>query len=109
MIFRVAIVGAQAAAVERRGVLLQRLRLDPPAQTAIRVAVAVAVASALGSIVSERRFYWAVLAVFVTFMGTNTSGEQFIKAIHRVAGTIAEVVIVRCWPTRSAIAPGHWR
>jgi uncharacterized membrane protein YccC len=88
-----AIVSAQAAAVGRRGALLRRLRLDPPAQIAIRVAVAVGVASALGSVVSERRFYWAVLAVFVTFMGTNTSGEQVIKAIHRVAGTIVGVLI----------------
>jgi uncharacterized membrane protein YccC len=31
--------------------------------------------------------------VFVTFMGTNTSGEQVIKAIHRVGGTIVGVVI----------------
>ncbi len=89
-----ALVSAQAAAVvEGRGALLRRLRLEPAAQNAIRVAVAVAVASALGSIVSERRFYWAVLAVFVTFMGTNTSGEQVIKATHRVAGTIVGVVI----------------
>jgi uncharacterized membrane protein YccC len=88
-----AIVSAQAAAVGGRGALLQRLRLGPAGQVAIRVAVAVAVASALGSVVSERRFYWAVLAVFVTFMGTNTSGEQVIKAIHRVAGTIVGVLI----------------
>jgi uncharacterized membrane protein YccC len=89
-----AIVSAQAAAaIEGRRALLPRLRLDPPAQMAIRVAVAVGVASALGSVVSERRFYWAVLAVFVTFMGTNTSGEQVIKAIHRVAGTIVGVLI----------------
>jgi uncharacterized membrane protein YccC len=88
-----AIVSAQAAAVEGRGARLGRLRLDPPAQIAIRVAVAVAVASALGSFLSDRRFYWAVLAVFVTFMGTNTSGEQVIKAIHRVAGTIVGVLI----------------
>jgi hypothetical protein len=57
------------------------------AQLALRVAVAVA--SALGSLVNESRFYFAVIAVFVTFMGTNTSGEQVTKAIHRVAGTIA--------------------
>jgi hypothetical protein len=88
-----AIVSAQAAAVEGRRALLPRLRLDPPARMAIRVAVAVAVASALGSVVSEPRFYWAVLAVFVTFMGTNTSGEQVIKATHRVGGTIVGVLI----------------
>ena len=83
-------MSAQAAAIGRRRALW-RLRLDPPTQTAIRAAVAVA--SAVGSVVSEGRFYWAVLAVFVTFMGTNNSGEQVIKAIHRVGGTIAGVLI----------------
>jgi uncharacterized membrane protein YccC len=88
-----AIASAQAAAVEGRGGLRRRLRLDPYAQIAIRVAVAVAVAGALGSVLSERRFYWAVLAVFVTFMGANTSGEHVVKAIHRVAGTIVGALI----------------
>jgi Fusaric acid resistance protein-like len=89
-----ALVGARAAArAGHRGALLQRLRLDAPAQAAIRVILAVAVASALGSLASERRFYWAVIAVFVAFMGTNTSGEQVIKTIHRVAGTIAGILI----------------
>jgi uncharacterized membrane protein YccC len=71
----------------------RRLRLDPPAQLAIRVTLAVAAASAIGSIVSERRFYWAVLAVFITFMGTNTSGEQLDKAARRVAGTVIGIGI----------------
>jgi uncharacterized membrane protein YccC len=71
--------------------LLRRLTLDPAAQNAIRVMVAVAVAAAIGSVVSERRFYWAVLAVFITFMGTNTSGEQLGKAFSRVAGTVVGI------------------
>lgn len=88
-----AIVSAEAARADRRGALPWRLRLDAPAQIAIRVALAVGVASALGSILSQRRFYWAVLAVFAAFMGTNTSGEQVIKAIDRVAGTIVGVLV----------------
>jgi uncharacterized membrane protein YccC len=78
-----------AAAPGRHGdKLLARLRIDPPAQLAIRVTLAVGAAAAIGSIVSERRFYWAVLAVFITFMGTNTSGEQLDKALKRVGGTV---------------------
>jgi MFS family permease len=89
-----AIVSAEAAARPgRHGSLLRRLRLDPPAQLAIRVTLAAGVASVIGSALSERRFYWAVIAVLVAFTGTNTSGEQIIKAIHRIAGTIAGVLI----------------
>jgi hypothetical protein len=90
-----ALVSARAAAPGdgRRGALLRRLHLDPPAQTAIRVMLAVGAASALGSMISERRFYWAVIAVFIAFMGTNTSGEQVRKAIYRVGGTVVGILV----------------
>ena len=52
-----------------------------------------AVASALGSILSERRFYWAVIAVFIAFVGANTSGEQVTKAVNRVLGTIVGILL----------------
>ena len=72
---------------------LARLGIDPFAQAAIRIAIAVGTAAAIGSILSERRFYWAVIAVFITFMGTNTSGEQLVKAANRVAGTLIGILI----------------
>ena len=50
-------------------------------------------AAALGSVLSERRFYWAVLAVFISFMGTFTSGEQVFKAINRVGGTVVGILL----------------
>src|SRR6202012_2359176 len=37
-------------------------------------------------------FYWAVIAAFITFMGTNTAGEQVRKSIFRVAGTVVGVI-----------------
>ena len=77
----------------RRGALLSRLGIDPPAQIAIRMMIAVGAAAAIGSIVSERRFYWAVIAVFISFIGANTSGEQVTKAIHRVAGTVLGILL----------------
>jgi uncharacterized membrane protein YccC len=85
-----ALVSASTASAPRPGAgrVLAWLRSDPAAQTALRMTFAVAVAAAIGSVVSERRFYWAVLAVFITFMGTNTSGEQLNKAFSRVAGTV---------------------
>jgi hypothetical protein len=38
--------------------------------------IAVGAAIALGVLISSDRFYWAVIAAFITFMGTNNSGEQ---------------------------------
>lgn len=86
-----ALVGRSAAAPP--GSIREKLRLDFPAQSAIRLGIAVVAAASLGSVVSERRFYWAVLAVFVSFMGTNTSGEQLIKAAQRVGGTVVGILI----------------
>jgi hypothetical protein len=90
-----ALVGAQAAASDdrRRHPVVRWSRLDPPAQAAIRVTLAVAAAAAVGSVLSERRFYWAVIAVFIAFMGANTSGEQVTKAVHRVAGTVLGILV----------------
>ena len=84
---------ASSNAAAAKGSIRAHLRLDPLAQTGIRIAVAVAVAAAAGSILSERRFYWAVIAVFIAFIGANTSGEQVTKAVNRVLGTIVGILI----------------
>lgn len=62
-------------------------------RAAIQIGIAVGGAVALGDMVSGRRFYWAVIAAFITFMGANTSGEQIRKAVFRVAGTAIGIVI----------------
>jgi hypothetical protein len=85
--------GAAAPGPDRRGSRLARLRLDAPAQFAIRVTLAAGAAATLGSVLSERRYYWAVLAVFVTYMGANTSGEQVTKAAWRIIGTLVGILI----------------
>jgi uncharacterized membrane protein YccC len=86
--------------------LARRLHLDAPARTAIRVMIAVGAASAAGSWLSERRFYWAVIAVFIAFMGANTAGEQMIKAVNRVAGTVVGILLGSLIAT--AVGPGTW-
>jgi hypothetical protein len=88
------------------GGLAGRLHLDAPAVTAIRVALAVGAASAIASAVNERRFYWAVIAVFITFMGANTSGEQIAKAAHRVFGTCVGIVLGSL--LAHAVGPSTW-
>jgi hypothetical protein len=85
---------AGAASAERGGTgLIERIRLAPYARTAIQMAVAISGAILAGQALSERRFYWAVIAVFVTFMGANTAGEQVRKSVFRIAGTFVGVII----------------
>jgi uncharacterized membrane protein YgaE (UPF0421/DUF939 family) len=72
--------------------LAERLRLAPYARVAIQIGVAVGGAIAAGDALSGRRFYWAVIAAFVTFMGAHTAGEQLRKSSFRVAGTLVGVI-----------------
>jgi uncharacterized membrane protein YccC len=65
-----------------------RVVLRPWTRTAIQMGVAAGVAVALGDLVSPSRYYWAVIAVFVTFMGANNSGEQTARAFYRIVGTV---------------------
>jgi uncharacterized membrane protein YgaE (UPF0421/DUF939 family) len=74
----------------RRG---QRHSLAPYTRTAIQMGVAVGLAVVLGDVLSGRRFYWAVIAAFITFMGANNAGEQARKAIFRVVGTVVGIGI----------------
>ena len=70
-----------------------RIRMAPYTRAAIQVGIAVGAAIALGDVLSARRFYWAVIAAFITFMGVNNSGEQARKALYRVAGTVVGIGI----------------
>ena len=82
---------SNAASLEpgtRRG---DRLRLALYSRTAIQMGIAVGAAIAVGDLLSGRRFYWAVIAAFITFMGANNSGEQVRKAFFRVAGTVVGI------------------
>ena len=82
-----------AASTERGAHWADRVRLAPYTRAAIQMGIAVGGATALGVVVSSYRFYWAVIAVFVTFMGVNNSGEQVRKALFRVAGTVVGIGI----------------
>jgi uncharacterized membrane protein YgaE (UPF0421/DUF939 family) len=72
---------------------LDRIRLASHSRVAIQMAVAVTGAIVLGDLLSGRRFYWAVIAAFVTFMGANNAGEQLRKGFYRVTGTVIGVLI----------------
>jgi Fusaric acid resistance protein-like len=84
---------AGAASQERGGPgLIERIRLAPYARIAIQMGIAVAGAIIAGDALSGRRFYWAVIAAFITFMGANTAGEQVRKSVFRVIGTVIGVL-----------------
>ena len=85
---------AGAASQERGGSgLIERIRLAPYARIAIQMGIAVGAAIIAGDALSGRRFYWAVIAAFITFMGANTAGEQLRKSVFRVAGTVVGVIV----------------
>jgi hypothetical protein len=84
---------AGVASKERGGPgLAERIRLAPYARTSIQMGIAVGGAILAGDALSGRRFYWAVIAAFITFMGANTAGEQLRKSGFRIVGTIVGVI-----------------
>jgi hypothetical protein len=71
----------------------EQITMAPWTRMAIQMGIAVGAAIALGDVLSGRRFYWAVIAAFITFMGANNSGEQTRKAIFRVMGTVVGITV----------------
>jgi uncharacterized membrane protein YgaE (UPF0421/DUF939 family) len=61
--------------------------LLPTTRQAIQVAVAASLAIVVGELVSPSRWYWAVIAAFVIFAGTNTWNETLSKGWARLIGT----------------------
>lgn len=62
-------------------------------RAAIQLGVAVGAAIAVGDLLSGPGFYWAAIAAFVTVMGASNNGEQVCKALFRIAGTLAGIVV----------------
>jgi uncharacterized membrane protein YccC len=75
------------AAVEQQ----LRAGLLPSTRQAIQVAVAAALAIVVGEAVSPSRWYWAVIAAFVVFAGTNSWAETLNKGWQRLLGTVLGV------------------
>jgi uncharacterized membrane protein YgaE (UPF0421/DUF939 family) len=73
--------GGESADEQRRDGLL------PTTKQAIQVAVAASLAIVVGEAISPSRWYWAVIAAFVIFAGTNTWNETLTKGWARLIGT----------------------
>lgn len=78
------------------------MRLEPATRQAIQLTAASILAIVIGEMLSPQRWYWAVLAAFVVFSGTSSSGETISKAWSRVLGTAVGVAggIVLAYFTR---------
>lgn len=63
----------------------------PTTRQAIQVSVAASLAIVIGELVSPARWYWAVIAAFVIFAGTNSWGETLTKGWQRLVGTLLGV------------------
>ena len=63
----------------------------PSTRQAIQVAVAAALAIVVGETVSPSHWYWAAIAAFVIFAGTNSWAETLDKGWQRLLGTVLGV------------------
>jgi hypothetical protein len=81
----------------RRAIAYLRL----PLQAGIAAAIVCPIADAI----NPQRFYWALIAVVFTFIGTNTTHERLRRLAHRVAGTAIGAVIGIA--LLHLIGPGH--
>jgi uncharacterized membrane protein YccC len=63
----------------------------PTTRQAIQVAVAASLAIIVGEIVSPSHWYWAAIAAFVIFAGTNSWAETLDKGWQRLLGTVLGV------------------
>lgn len=81
------------ASLETSPTFWGRFRMPPYARTALQLGVAVTAAIIFGDMLSGRRFYWAVISAFVTFMGASNAGEQLRKGVNRLLGTLVGVFL----------------
>ncbi|WP_406817121.1 FUSC family protein [Mycobacterium sp. M23085] len=78
--------------------------LRPTTRQAIQVSVAASLAIVVGELVSPARWYWAVIAAFVIFAGTNSWGETLTKGWQRLLGTMLGVP---CGVLVATLLAGH--
>ncbi|MEV6449096.1 FUSC family protein [Amycolatopsis sp. NPDC051716] len=69
-----------------------RLAYDNRTRSAIQAVVGGGLAVVGGELVSHQRWYWAVLTVFVVFIGASSAGATFVKGVRRLGGTLIGIV-----------------
>ncbi|MFJ4879238.1 FUSC family protein [Streptomyces sp. NPDC088745] len=63
----------------------------PTTRQAFQVTAACAFALAIGQVLSEDRWYWAVGAAWWIFVNTVSRGETLVRGFRRVLGTVAGI------------------
>jgi|GEM_PF-6258870 len=84
--------GAENGARDRRGPWRQIGRWDAGARATVQTLAATTVATVVGHLISDDRWYWAVLTAFMIFYNTASRGEILVRARHRITGTAVGVV-----------------
>lgn len=95
---------AESDAADDTGEEEQPTGLPPTTRQAIQVSVAASLAIVVGELVSPARWYWAVIAAFVIFAGTNSWGETLTKGWQRLIGTLLGVP---CGVLVATLLTGH--
>jgi uncharacterized membrane protein YccC len=70
-----------------------RFSLPVSSRVAVQLAVALTLAVVIADRISPSHMLWAVVAVYVTFLGSASDHEQSYKAVLRIAGTVLGVII----------------
>ena len=66
---------------------------NPVLRQAVQVTLSVGLSIELGTLISAQRWYWAAIAAFIVGLGVGSRGEALTKALQRVGGTIAGLVV----------------
>ncbi|MEU9015889.1 FUSC family protein [Streptomyces sp. NPDC048479] len=64
----------------------------PTTRAALQTAAGSALATVAGELISPERWYWAVLACWMVFFNTASTGEILAKGYRRLLGTLVGVV-----------------
>ncbi|MCP2251436.1 putative membrane protein YccC [Prauserella aidingensis] len=67
------------------------LAYDNRTRSAIQAVLGGGLAVVGGDLVSHQRWYWAVLTVFVVFLGASSAGATLVKSARRVVGTVVGI------------------
>jgi uncharacterized membrane protein YccC len=61
-------------------------------RSAIQASIGGALAIIGGELLSDQRWYWAVIAGFIVFAGTNSRGDLLVKGWRRLWGTLLGII-----------------
>ncbi|MGW1504358.1 FUSC family protein [Streptomyces mirabilis] len=71
---------------------VDRISLTVSTRVSMQLAIALSLALFFGDMLSPSHLLWAVVSVYVTFLGSASDREQVSKSVFRVLGTLAGVV-----------------